>query len=65
MLRSASLGVATAGIAVACCVGVPLVAGALGGLALVPVIGIAGALIAALSVFAAFVRVRQRKGNVQ
>ena len=63
MLRSASFGLGTAALAVACCAGLPLLAGAIGGLALVPVIGIAGAVVALACVGAAVVRMSQRRGE--
>jgi hypothetical protein len=63
MLRSASFGLGTAALAVACCAGLPLLAGAVGGLALVPVLGISGAVIALVGVGAAVVRGMQRMGE--
>jgi hypothetical protein len=63
MLRSASSGVGTAALAVACCAGVPLIAGVIGGVALVPVIGIVGAIIALACAVPVIMRVRRRRGE--
>jgi site-specific recombinase len=63
MLRSASFGLGTAALAVACCAGLPLLAGVTGGVALVPVIGIVGAVIALVCALPVIVRVRRRRGE--
>jgi hypothetical protein len=62
MDRSASVGIAAAGVAIVCCAGLPLVAGVLGGLAITTLLGVGGAVLAVALVGTALAfRLRRRR----
>jgi hypothetical protein len=62
MARWESVGIGAAIVAIVCCAGVPLVASAVGGVALTTLLGVGGAILAVALVGAALA-VRRRRRN--